>query len=146
MNKYPCQNCGKINEAVNYCDWNWNIEAAKKDGGAEVLPNGFPIKCILADGTMLECEHGDHPTYKYPVTVEYRGEIPEDLEKWDTSYCSETHALIYEDGYIALTLSECTYYMWRLLDGQWMSGSSWYNKSWYLTKESLEKINENHNS
>lgn len=145
MNKYPCQNCGKMNEVVNYCNWNCHIEAVEKDGGIKILPNRLPIKCITADGAMLECGHGDHPTYKFPVTIEYRGKIPEDLEEWDKSYCSETHALIYEDGYMALTLSECTYYMWSLYDGQWRGGSSWYNKDWYLTEESVNKIIKSNN-
>lgn len=141
MANYPCINCGKINQYTNYCNFNCMIESAKKNGGKEILPNGLPIGCINADGTMLECEHGDHPTYKFPVTIEYRGILPDNLEPEDSSYSTETHALIYEDGSIALTLSECTYYMWHLSDGHCMHGSSWINKDWYLSKESLIKIN-----
>lgn len=139
MNKYPCQNCGKMNEGRNYCDWNCDVASAKKEGGLEILPNGLPIGCIRADGTMLEHEHGDHPTYKFPVTIEYRGVVPEDFPEWDTSYCPELHALIYEDGYIAVTLYECCYSIWSLNNGQWVGGR-FGDKDWYMTKESLEKI------
>lgn len=133
-------NCGKMNEATNYCNWDCHIVDAKKVEGVEICPNGLPIKCIKADGTMMEHEHADHPTYKFPVTIEYRGIIPENLEEHDRyDYYPQVHALIYEDGYIAVTLYECIYYSWYLKDGSW-HGGQFSDKDWYMTQESIMKI------
>src|ERR1035437_1261510 len=99
-----CINCDKeINAHLNYCSWECNIDAAKKDGGKVHTPNNLPIQCIMANGDMYEIGGGDHKDYKYPVDVEFTGIIPTDLEDWDSSYCNQTHALIYTDGNIALT-------------------------------------------
>jgi len=139
---YPCQNCGKPNEFTTTCDWACSVEAAKKRGGEIFTPNGLPIRCIKGDGTMLEHEHGDHPDYKFPVQVEYVGPPSREsmnLPEWDGSYSTETHALIYQDGSVALTMYECCYSLWSLADGVCLGG---YNdrKKWKISAESLEKI------
>ena len=115
-----------------------NIELAKKEGGQIHTPNGLPIACIKVDGTMLEHEHGDHKDYKFPVTAEFIGEKPADLPEWDNSYEHETHALIYADGNIAVTLYEYCYAMWRLSTGELMGSPKF--SGWRLTKESIDKI------
>jgi hypothetical protein len=88
---------------------------------------------------MLEHEHADHPDYKFPVTVEYVSEVPSDLPDWDTSYYPETHALIYTDGYIAVTMYECCHAMWWLKDGSWMGGPSW-EKKWRLCEADVKRL------
>lgn len=75
-----CQNCNNQCEH-NYCDWTCHVEYAKKLGGEIHTPNGLPISCVKADGTMLEHEHGDHKDYKFPVVVTYVGERVE-LPDW----------------------------------------------------------------
>lgn len=104
-----------------------------------ISPNNLPISCVKFDGTMLEHEHGDHPDYKFPVTVEYRGVLPEGLDEWDCSYKPETHALIYSDGCVAVTLYECTYGMFNLGDGGSITNKNWH-KDWFLTQSSIDEI------
>lgn len=132
---FPCQNCGKLNYT---CDWACAVEVAKKAGGKVFTPNGLPIRSIKADGTMLEHEHGDHPDYQFPVEVEYVGPPSK-----DGSYSNETHALIYQDGSIALTLYECCYSIWRLFDGVCLGGFN-EPKKWRLVKASQAKILTSH--
>lgn len=91
-------------------------------------PNGLPVTCAKADGTGLECEHGDHPDYMFPVTVEHVG--------WEGE--TETHALIYTDGRIAVTLSECLYRMWLLPEGA-MHGAD-VRGEWRLSPASVAAI------
>lgn len=145
MNKI-CANCQKeIAEYLNYCSWECNIELAWKEGGKVHTPNNLPIKCIKFDGTMLEHEHGDHPTYICPVEVEYTGTANYGISPNDNlNYThDETHALIYTDGKIALTLYECCYAMWYLRNGDFAGaprGSLWKQGEWKLSSESIEKI------
>jgi hypothetical protein len=135
-----CTFCQKtIEPHVNYCNWECHIAEAKKAGGRVITPNNLPISCIKFDGTMLEHEHGDHPDYKFPVTVEYQGKLPEGLAEWDCSYKPECHALIYCDGYIAVTLYEHTYGVFSLSDGGSITNKSWY-KDWHLTQSSIDEI------
>lgn len=138
-----CSNCEKeIPAYVNYCSWECNIELAKNNGGVAFTLNNLPIKCIKADGTMLEHEHGDHPDYKFPVEAEYIGTANEgnvrDIVE-DYIY-NEMHALIYSDSSMALTIYECNYAIWSLRTGK-VIGSK-YNKigEWKLSDESLVKI------
>jgi hypothetical protein len=147
-----CENCGKPTpHHANYCDWKCHVELAEKLGGKKITPNGLPVMCVKFDGTMLEHEHGDHPTYKFPVSVEFVGEH-EPLPDWDDSYKKQCHALIYTDGDVALTMYESSYAMWNLLSGEFVHGSRFWVESppnfWRLTKESIEKItrffNENY--
>lgn len=143
MNSYPCGNCGKLNEYRNYCNWECSVSAAMKAGGKKHLPNGLPVGSIRHDNEMFEHEHGDHPDYKFPVEIEWIGQLtdehredfkmisdrlPKDDEELRSSM-GETHALIYTDGNIVLTMYECCYAMWHLHDdGRWLGGSLWSNK------------------
>jgi len=65
---------------------------------------------------MLECGHGDHADYLFPVEV-VGADHPEDVAAGAPRF-PETHALIYTDGQVALTLYECCYFMWRASDGE----------------------------
>lgn len=140
--QYFCHWCKKPAEwGHNYCSWECHVEEAKADGGKIIAPNGLPIACIRADGTMLEHEHGDHPDYIFPVDAEYRGPIEDVTERYGEVYYTndkEFHALIYTDDSVALTLYECTYYMWFLNH----YGKSSHSKHWFLTDSSVNKINK----
>lgn len=95
-------------------------------------PNGLPICCWRADGAELEHHHADHPTYLWPVEVEFVGPLTEEHHLHDYRACGgvdmseaairsffgECHALIYRDEYVALTLYEFRYYLWSLKDGR----------------------------
>ena len=51
-----------------------------------------------------------------------------------------SHALIYTDGYVALTLYENNYSLWHVArDGEWISGSL-QDDSYRLSRESVGKI------
>jgi hypothetical protein len=151
----PCCGCEKpVDDYLNYCTWECHVEAVVREGGRVHTPNGLPIRCIKADGTLLEHEHGDHPTYMYPVDVEYVGELTDShrddarqmtgkLDLTDDQVrriSDETHALIYADDCIALTLHECCYATWSLRRGTILSGPSWLGDKWKLTDDSLKKI------
>lgn len=154
MNK--CLNCDK--ECTNnYCDGaDCQIEHAKKNGGQEYLPNGLPIKCIRFDDMMFEHEHGDHCDYMFPVHVEYVGPNPEKVfglmgpdgpvevtPEWIEAQRHETHALIYTDGNIAVTMSECCYAMWNLHSGLCAGSCSlWKKDEWKMSAESIQKAKE----
>ena len=137
-----CLYCGKpAPEYSNYCDWECQINLAKAHGGKIICPNDLPIACILAeDSTMMEHEHADHPDYKFPVEVEYFGSIPKDHNDWDPSFEDQTHALIYCDGRIALTIYEDDYNLWNLKTGK--VKSMWLNDDWKLSDASLKRIKE----
>lgn len=104
---------------------------------------------------MYEIEHGDHPDYKFPVHATYVGEHPEEHftvsdaggnnvevdPGWVESRMHESHALIYTDGSIALTLYECSYAIWSLRDGKVIESQCWKRGEWQLTDESRAKIN-----
>lgn len=144
MENKKCVICGQeLPEMyVSHCSWNCSVEDAKRGGGVIHQPNGLPIQCIRHDGSLWEHEHADHSDYKFPVEIEYTGEKPQ-LPEWDDSYGNETHALIYADGFIAVTIHECCYMMWHLADRSYMGGrSAWYNNKWKLTIDSRDKILE----
>lgn len=135
-----CVSCGKaIEPHVNYCDWQCHIDLAKHEGGRVICPNGLPITCIRYDSTMMEHEHADHPNYRFPVVVEFVGTRPE-LPDWDDSYTQETHALIYTDGSVALTMYECNYGLFSVHDGLSIAGPGWKRGEWKLSQESLTKV------
>lgn len=152
----PCTNCGKpIADYINYCDWDCHVEHAKKEGGRVHCPNGLPIRCIRHDGLMLECEHGDHPDYKFPVVAHYVGPLePDELvglgkvfgrevtEDEARQSRDEVHALIYSDGHVALTLYECNYALWSLADGLVRAGQMWKRSEWRLNALSIAQIRE----
>lgn len=100
----------------------------------------------------MEHEHADHPDYRFPVVVEYCGSDPLQFA-WCTdegivpmtaeeaeAHRTETHALIYTDGVVAVTMYECTYAMWYVRDGSLAGGSGRVRGEWELTAESLVKI------
>jgi hypothetical protein len=164
-----CLFCGKPTpDHNNYCDGDCIVTDAKRAGGIVHTPNNLPIRCIRHNNMMLECENGDHKDYKFPVTVEYIGTDNDDLLKMSSAlgnvvhnndagscFCEDclslaqsergdqTHAFIYTDGCIALTLYECDYILFKLVDGSILYG--FYDpKNWKLTDESLEKIRNFH--
>lgn len=143
-----CHFCNKpVEDYLNYCSWDCQVTEAKAAGGQEIRPNGLPVACIRADGTMMEHEHADHPSYKFPVEVAYCGpEPPADLDEISKAcdFGSQSHALIFSDGAIALTLYECCYAMWRLSDGSFMGAASvlWKKGEWKLTPEALAEIHD----
>lgn len=104
-----------------------------------IAPNNLPLTVERWDGARLEHEHADHPTYMFPVEVEFTGVKPADFPDWDTSYCNERHALIYADDCIALTLYEARYYLWVLDGGRCLRGPS-LSWNWRITEASLAEI------
>lgn len=161
-----CTGCDKLTENyVNWCSWECNVAHAKANGGIVHTPNGLPITTITCDGVMMEHEHADHPDYKFPVDVEYVGVIDEDdildakmllgddvepTEERVRMIRHETHALIYSDGNIALTLYEYCYFTWLLHNGEFEGGPKW---AWHhpkkggvvqyrMTNSSRDKIKE----
>ncbi len=113
-----------------FCSWDCCVKKAEADGGIKVCPNGLPVMCVRDDNTMLEHEDADHPDYKFPVEAEcVKGE-------------RETHALIYANRSIAVTMYECCFAMWYLKDGRMGGGSIWTIENWRLTEESIKKIND----
>lgn len=154
-----CPNCGKEPPRnSNFCNWDCMVEKAKNDGGEVHTPNGLPIKSINNDGSMWEHEHGDHPDYKFPLTVRYVGDKPEEEfavidglgnhvdmgPEWNEARRTREVALIYVDQRIALTMYERCYQLWSLSDGHAVRtgdpGSDLFNRKWRVTDESLEKV------
>ncbi len=152
-----CLFCKKeIDRCYNYCNWDCMVAEAKANGGQVICPNGLPIRSIRRDGNMYEHEHGDHPDYKFPVDVLYVGPIDDDDRKRWTEFMGrpltdeevlrmedETHALIYTDGFIAVTMYECCYAIFNLGTGMISCGPSWLRKKeWTLSAYSLTQIRE----
>lgn len=150
-----CSFCGKeCGEFRNYCSWDCSVEEAKRSGGVVHAPNGLPIRCVKHDGSMYEHEHGDHPDYKYPVQVLFTGEVTDDHRHDYEMLCGkppenddecrrlfgETHALLYTDGNVALTMYECCYAMWYCLDGACGGGRFWKPGNWKLDLTTLRPI------
>ena len=107
--------------------WDETVAETIAAGGTVVAPNGLPVRCIRADGTMLEDEHGDHIDYQFPVTATHPlAEYP------------ETHALIYTDGVVALTLYECCHSLFLIPSGK--CSLSDLSDGFTLTPESVAKI------
>jgi hypothetical protein len=133
--------------------------------GLEVIcPNNLPIRSI--GHAMKEHEHADHPDYKFPVEVEWCGckdsdpawyHTPEGLipatEQEAEMMRNETHALIYCDGNIAITLYEHSYSMFYLgnrrhtfpdktivLSNGLSLGGFKKAYEWKIKKESLDEI------
>lgn len=133
-----CANCDQeIPSYQNYCDWNCHVSRVRKEGGRDHLPNGLPVRCITRDQLLIECEHGDHPDYKFPVEVGRE----RFLERDDERKFNDIHAFIYSDGTIALTMYECNYAVWSLRDGMILHGPAW-TRGQRLTDESLKQIRE----
>jgi hypothetical protein len=123
---------------------------------------------------MLEHEHGDHIDYIFPVEVEYIGppdekryhlvdgegniEVMDEGFKYSTDH--ETHALLYANGSIAVTMYETCSAAWMLNEekrfvgdtessmreivvsvaGTCLGGHLLTPGEWKLTDESLKKI------
>ena len=169
-----CEFCG---EAEPCNKWACRVEMNRREGCPEFTPNNLPIRCIRADGMMLEHEHGDHPDYIFPVSVEYIGppdetryqlvdgegniEMMDDDCKYSTD--NETHALLYTNGSIAVTMYETCSAAWQLHEekrfmfedgedkgvevvvsvaGTCLGGHLLTPGEWKLTDESLNKISE----
>ena len=125
-----CKECGETYE--HHCDWICTVSAKKRGGGRIITPNCLPITCINADGTMLEHEHADHPGYLFPVEVKLcdalentryiQNEQSLGIPYPDDYVYEETHAAIYTDGHVLLTLFECSYTIWSLHDGECLGG------------------------
>jgi hypothetical protein len=138
LKKINCIHCGK--ETVdyrNYCNWICMVDSAKAQGGKEYLPNNLPVRCITADGTMLEIEHGDHKDYKFPVEAQYIGVREPDALEYE--YGNEMLAVIYADDSITLCLYECTYSIFYIETGNALCG---YHREgeWKLTDKSIENL------
>jgi hypothetical protein len=134
-------------------DWDEKVQELTEEGYPKICPNDLPVRCIMYDGTMMEHDAARHPDYKFPVGADYIGK--EDIglmtDSEGKSYSDahlaevlsyEEHALLYCDGYIAVTIYECCYAMWNVADGSVQGGSLWDKGNWKLTDESLEKIRE----
>jgi hypothetical protein len=166
MSENICEICGKTS-----CDneWECHVEMYKRAGNSSYTPNNLPIRCIRADGLMLEHEHGDHKDYIFPVSVEYIGPITEDRyqvinglgevsimdDDWKYLSDHEEHALIYANSGIAVTIYECCYSVWSLSSspifkegkcigdepaGLCMGSHLLEIGKWKLSEESLKKI------
>jgi hypothetical protein len=139
-----CKYCRKpVEPHCNYCDWDCQVADARKMGAREHLPNGLPVKCIAArsggsdaNAMLLEHEHGDHPDYKFPVQAEWTG--PDDEWTDDPRGKRETHALIYTDSFIAVTMHDAGYAMWLLRKGGVQVGGR--DPHWRLTAASRDEV------
>lgn len=68
--QYYCCFCNKLTEiGHNYCSWECCIKEAKNNKGIVYSPNNLPINCIDKNNNMWECQHADHPDYKFPVEI-----------------------------------------------------------------------------
>lgn len=119
--------------------WEERIADAIAVGGRVIAPNHLSIKCLRYDGAVMEHEHADHPDYKFPVVADFVGPVPRDLLDCD-AYCPETHALIYTDGSVAVTVHECTYSTWLVSDGKCIGGQHGELDDWRLSEASRAAI------
>ncbi len=135
-----CDHCGAPIEAwLNYCTWNCMLAKAKEAHPKILSPNGLPITCIRADGTLLEHEEADHPGYRFPISAEFAGTVPHDIDV-DGSYEPCSLALLHACGNVVLTAYEHCYDIWRLDNGAHLGGSSWFRDRWKLSEASLAQI------
>ncbi len=123
-------------------DWEKKVEGLLRQTGTRVhAPNGLPIRCVRWDGLMLEHEGAEHRDYLFPVDAESSDPPEIDAATGNVLWWNKaSHALIYTDSNVALTLCECCYHLWHLSrDGEHLSGTL-HDKSWRLTAESVDKI------
>lgn len=93
---------------------------------------------VEADLLARQHEHADHPSYLFPVGVEFVGPPhPRDADILGTR--SYTVALIYADDCVAMTLHECCYDLWLLEGGAHLHGESWH-RGWRLSALAREEI------
>jgi len=137
MGDKTCSCCGKIFYGLS-CTRSWDCEVARAraEGYVDLRPNGLPVRCIHANPPMLlECGHGDHQDYKFPVKIE---QAETDHDPWLREY-PQTHALIYTDGHVLVTMYECCYAMWDLTTRA-MLGSRYQPASDRLSEASAAKV------
>lgn len=87
-------------------------------------------------------EHNNHPDFKmvvqaYRVFPYYQPDYPFGVDSYSTF---ESHAVIYVDGSIILTMFECTYASWSASTGFLMSGSLYDRNAYRLTPDSLNEL------
>lgn len=110
-----------------------SMEEIINEARKPILPNGLPARAFRYDGAILECEHGDHPTYIHPLIA-----VNPDADGVDEANV-RCLALIYRDDSIALTLDECVYEMWFIASGMPV-GSRPQSVGWRLTPESVASL------
>jgi len=74
-------------------------------------------------------EHGNHPDFKFQVLV---------INK--ETGINEYHALIYTDGYIAVTMYEYCYAVWYINKNELLGGSLWHKNTCKISEDSLFDI------
>jgi hypothetical protein len=136
---------------MTHAKWAEDVAAAQATGARVYAPNGLPILCIRHDSVTLEHEHADHPDYRFPVEVEYIGDpsifvwctangdvpmTPEEIANERT----QTHALIYSDGIVAVTLYECTYATWLVQTGECIGGRCNKVGDWKLSDTACARL------
>ena len=120
--------------------WEERVAEAIEEGCEVIAPNNLPIMCQRAfDGALLEHEHASHPDYMFPIKSRYFGNDPEMLEEIkEFGNDTETHAVIYCDGIVAVTMYECNYAMWYTKDGTGIG--RYVEKDWRIIEEDLVKL------
>lgn len=124
---------------VDFCSWECRVAQARADGCPELAPNGLPIRSIRGDGLLMEHSDADHPTYIFPVEVDGTND-PGDVALGHHEY-PQSHALIYTDGRIAVTMYEANYAMWSLRGGEPLGGR-YQRKHERLSEASCEKVRD----
>lgn len=144
MSKCQFHYCGsEAPQSHNYCSWQCSINEAIASGGNVITPNGLPIRCIKVNGDMLECEHGDHPDYKFPVDVDWTGE--RDPEEEQYGCYDETHAFLGVDETGIRTMFETGTCRFDL-EGRMIIPPSWRRKptpedlQFQISADSMAKI------
>lgn len=112
-----------------------NIEQMIADGAPIFAGTGGKIRHIRHDGTLLENFHADHPNYLGTIEVEYIGSEPE-REPSDL----ETHAVIYKDASVILTIYECCFAIWGAVSGNCYGGNLWTKGEWRARPESWRPV------
>lgn len=149
-----CCFCGKPTEKYhNYCtpppgEEDCMIKSAKAEGGIVHTPNDLPIRCVRADGMMLECAHGDHPDYIMPLDVEWVGDHEESANRTEDGtliFYDDLRevALLYANTAVAVTIYEYCYQFWYLASGRYIGGSLFEDGKdgrWKLAEKSIEQI------
>ncbi len=97
-----CAYCFKpIENHLNYCNFECNINLVKADPRCKIItPNKLPICVITHDYKLMEHSEASHQDYKFPI------EIVNDRDNYEHNYEA---ALIYTDGYVAVSLYYADY-------------------------------------
>ena len=136
--KMACQHCGgETRPAENYCSWACHVQEALAQNGARICPNGLPVRCVRADGVVMEHMHADVEGYLFPVEVD-----GEDDAESIAAGCREypaSHAFLGEQEGALLTVYEFCEYRWRADDGTPLAGHHQYAHE-RLSKGALDAI------